>query len=273
MTVWSDTPSRATSFYNPARKPLLLKGAAGPLSGELHSANDFHGRLNLPPDYLSESTRNHPHLEISDSPAPEATLGLLREHAALSVTYVSLGPLTNLARMLWTDGACVRERIGCVVIIGGVLDVPGNATPSAEFNFLVDPYAVDEVLISPTTRLPPGRVLLPLDVTSHPPTCSRSVAMQRGVMRAYGRDAMELHNAVWAAIAHPPGLEGFAPGWTARHRVFRIERRDDQKARAPGANRAHVDAELKKRMVTGSAETGDLGLLESVVMPAVEDER
>jgi hypothetical protein len=44
-------------------------------------------------------------------------------------------------------------------------------------------------------------------------------------MRAYGKDAMELHDiaAVWAAIAYPPGLEGSAPGWTARRRLFQME--------------------------------------------------
>jgi hypothetical protein len=59
-------------------------------------------------------------------------LGLLREHAPRSVTYIALGPLTNLAQTLRSDGACVRERIGRVVIMGGALDVPGNTTPSAE---------------------------------------------------------------------------------------------------------------------------------------------
>lgn len=59
-------------------------------------------------------------------------LGLLREHAQRSVTYIALGPLTNLAQTLRTDGACVCERIGRVVIMGGALDVPGNTTPSAE---------------------------------------------------------------------------------------------------------------------------------------------
>lgn len=59
-------------------------------------------------------------------------LGLLREHAPRSVTYIALGPLTNLAQTLRTDGECVRERIGRVVIMGGALDVPGNTTPSAE---------------------------------------------------------------------------------------------------------------------------------------------
>lgn len=74
----------------------------------------------------------HPHLKISDNPAHEAVLGLLREHAPRSVTYIALGPLTNLAQTLRTDGACVCERIGRVVIMGGALDVPGNTTPSAE---------------------------------------------------------------------------------------------------------------------------------------------
>ena len=59
-------------------------------------------------------------------------LGLLRDHLPRSVTYIALGPLTNLAQTLRTDGACVRERIGRVVIMGGALDVPGNTTPSAE---------------------------------------------------------------------------------------------------------------------------------------------
>jgi hypothetical protein len=48
----------------------------------------------------------------------------------------------------------------------------------------------------------------------------------RHVMRAHGLDGLELHDiaAVWAAIAHPPGLEGAAPGWTVRRRRFEMER-------------------------------------------------
>lgn len=124
-------------------------------------------------------------------------------------------------------------------------------------NFFADPHAVNEVLISPTTRLPLARVLLlPLDITTNHllpffsytsridpafaidrpsvPTAkthlthftSAFLRRTRGVMRAYGKDAMELHDiaAVWAAIAYPPGLEGSAPGWTARRRLFQMER-------------------------------------------------
>ncbi|KAH9971125.1 nucleoside hydrolase [Lactifluus volemus] len=253
--------------YNSSRKPLVVKGAAGPLNGDLETAAYFHGRdglsdisvshpeLNLPPDFLS--TGGHPQLELSDRPGHQAALDLLREHAPKSVTYIALGPLTNLAYMLRTDGACLRERIGRVVIMGGALDVPGNATPTAEFNFFADPYAVHEVLIAPATRLPLTRVLLlPLDITtSHllpfatynvhvDPTfatempsiptgkaplthfTSAFLLRARKVMRAYGVDAMELHDitAVWAAVAHPPGLQGSAPGWTVRHRLFQMER-------------------------------------------------
>jgi Inosine-uridine preferring nucleoside hydrolase len=148
--------------YNSSRKPLVVKGAAGPLNGDLETAAYFHGRyayvtfqrssilkyfsdglsdisvshpeLNLPPDFLS--TGGHPQLELSDRPGHQAALDLLREHAPKSVTYIALGPLTNLAYMLRTDGACLRERIGRVVIMGGALDVPGNATPTAECAYL-----------------------------------------------------------------------------------------------------------------------------------------
>jgi hypothetical protein len=52
-----------------------------------------------------------------------------------------------------------------------------------------------------------------------------------------------------------------------------VDRRDDQGAYAPGANRARVQAELKSRMAAGSADV--FGSLESVAVPArveVEDE-
>lgn len=100
------------------------------ISDGLSEITESHPELNLPPDLLP--ARNHPYLEISDRPAHRAVLDLLREHATRSVTYITLGPLTNLAQMLRTDGACVRERIGRVVTMGGALDVPGNMTPSAE---------------------------------------------------------------------------------------------------------------------------------------------
>ncbi|KAI0267014.1 nucleoside hydrolase [Gloeopeniophorella convolvens] len=306
--------------YNPARKPVVVRGAAGPLSGELHNAAYFHGRdglsgitnshpeWNLPPNLLSSGV--HPQLELDNRPGHEVALDVLREYPPQSVTYIVLGPMTNLAQVLRTDGACVRERVGRFVIMGGALDVPGNTSPSAEFNFFADPYAVAETLTPDNSGIPLSRVLLlPLDITTAhllpftsyatniDPTfdvdapsvasgktplahfTSSFLQRTRTVMRSFGRDAMELHDiaAVWAAIAHPPGLQGPAPGWTVRRRRFQIERtgeltrgmcvvdrRDDKGAYAPGANRARVQAALERGMISG----GGFGPLESAVVPA-----
>jgi hypothetical protein len=99
-------------------------------SDGLGGISDSHPELNLGPDFLS--TGNHPRLEISNCPAHQVVLDLLREYPAPSVTYVALGPLTGLAQMQRSDGACVCERICHVVIMRGAIDMPGNATPSAE---------------------------------------------------------------------------------------------------------------------------------------------
>jgi len=151
--------------------------------------------------------------------------------------------------MLKKDPSLVRERLGRVVCMGGALDVPGNATPVAEFNFFADPHAVYEVLTPaiPDQGFPLERFLLiPLDVTTvhemtfsvykaevdpefentnspsnptrKPPLShftSAFLERTREVMLSFGKDAMELHDpvAVWFAIENPPGKEsaGQAP--------------------------------------------------------------
>ena len=107
-------------------RSTLLRSTSDGLSEITHS----HPEFNLPPDLLSVGV--HPQLELSDRPGHEVALDLLRDNPPCSVTYILLGPQTNLARMLRLDGALVRERIGRVVIMGGTFDVPGNITASAE---------------------------------------------------------------------------------------------------------------------------------------------
>jgi hypothetical protein len=48
-----------------------------------------------------------------------------------------------------------------------------------------------------------------------------------------------------------------------------VDRRNDQFAYAPGANRVRVQAELKRRMAAGTVEPDSFGLLESVAVPAL----
>ncbi|KAG2146441.1 nucleoside hydrolase [Suillus bovinus] len=111
----------------------------------------------------------------------------------------------------------------------------------------------------------------------------------REIMLQYGKDALELHDivAIWCAIENPPeinpvgDLPGMSSGWVIAERTFDIERageitrgmfvtdrRKDNTAYAPGANRAEVQAQLDLRRLGH-------GLLESTALPArveIEDQ-
>ncbi|TFK25530.1 nucleoside hydrolase [Coprinopsis marcescibilis] len=246
-------PEEASRFPNfkPQRLPLVIRGCDGPLQGELHSAQYFHGR-----DGLGDITSRHPDLntdpiafndvhqcfDAREGLTLDAVLELIQSSPEESITYIALGPLTNLAQLLRKDTQCITQRIGRVVCMGGALDVPGNTTPSAEFNFFADPFAVKELLapLPGHQGFPLDRfLLLPLDITTpheipfpvykaavdpdfesagnpsrfangkSPLTHFTSAFLEktRDVMLEYGNDAMELHDiaAVWCAIDSPPG--------------------------------------------------------------------
>ncbi|KAF7298143.1 IU-nuc-hydro domain-containing protein [Mycena chlorophos] len=263
-------PSEAKRFpnFSSTVKPILARGSDGPLEGEIHSAQYFHGRDGLGaiterhPELTAEA--GYPFLTLTDKSGEEVVRDLLESHPARTITYIALGPLTDLARIMETYSALVHERIGRIVCMGGALDVPGNTTPVAEFNWFADPFAVKKLLIQDdhSTLLPLDRfIMLPLDITtphelpfptykarvdpSFETSAQPSVAADKSplvhftssfleqarvVMLQFGKDAMELHDivAVWCAIENPPHPEGttdaLAPGWKARRRVFDIER-------------------------------------------------
>ncbi len=115
-----------------------------------------------------------------DMPALRATTGrrprgdavsaiLSRARAAQGpVTLLALGPLTNIATALQRDPRALA-RLSQIVIMGGAIEVPGNApenaaAPVAEWNMYVDPTAASLVFKSglPIT-------LIPLDATNRVP--------------------------------------------------------------------------------------------------------
>lgn len=75
------------------------------------------------------------------------------------VTFVCLGPLTNVAGFLQRQPALAKS-IDRLVIAGGSVNGIGNVTPCAEFNMHFDPVAARIVMQSATTKS-----LVPLDVT------------------------------------------------------------------------------------------------------------
>jgi len=96
---------------------------------------------------------------------------LIRQQIVASdvpLTFVALGPLTNLALALRADPT-LAAHIDTIFISGGAINVPGtvhkdvpsNPNTVAEWNFYIDPVAAD-IVFNSGARL----ALIPLDVTN-----------------------------------------------------------------------------------------------------------
>lgn len=112
-----------------------------------HSKKPIESVLARHRDGLGNVSESHPDLNVSfedkydafranftttSKSAVQVVLELLQSREERSITYIALGPLTGLALLMRQHREVVRKRIGKVVIMGGALDVPGNATPVAE---------------------------------------------------------------------------------------------------------------------------------------------
>lgn len=126
----------------------------------------------------------------------EAYERLIEQHGE-ELVIVAIGPLTNLADVL-TERPGLLNRAGQIVIMGGAVWCPGNATPHAEFNFYRDPAAAQAVISSglPIT-------LLPLDVT-------RQVAMDESHVAHLSRSGTRSGELLAQMIRYPLEREGGA---------------------------------------------------------------
>ncbi len=78
------------------------------------------------------------------------------------MTVLAIGPLTNIAQALRKKPS-IASQIKRLVIMGGAVHTPGNASKTAEFNFWFDPEAAREVLRSPIAE----KILFGLDACNH----------------------------------------------------------------------------------------------------------
>jgi ribokinase len=164
VEIGTENARRILELVNPSTRPVLAQGAARPLQRSLHTATSgFHGD-----DGLGGLTRLRrangtllypaPRWPVLRRLAVQQLLKLVQTYGK-DLTIIALGPLTNIARAI-QQAPNIMQHLGRLIIMGGAIRVPGNVSPSAEFNIFVDPHAADIVF---TAGLP--TLLVPLDVT------------------------------------------------------------------------------------------------------------
>jgi len=154
------------------------------------------------------------------APAEKVIADAIRS-APNEVTVVTLGPLTNLARTLQRDPGLINI-LGQAVISGGAINVPGNITPAAEFNFHANPLAARQVIRPPFTK-----TLVPLNITrqvmlgfeflEHLPSADTKVGdllhrllshLFRAFRHEFGLEGIHLADAVTLLAAAEPDAFG-----------------------------------------------------------------
>lgn len=226
----------------------VSRGADGPLTAPLRTAEDTHGPHGLGYAELPSSSAT-----LTEYDAAYAWIQAAREYPGELIGLVT-GPLTNFALALRLEPTLPR-LLRRLVIMGGAFDYRGNTTPVAEWNISVDPEAAAEVFavwsaawgLEPATHLP---IVLGLNLTENiamtpsilgrlaaaadSPTSSMSVLDNRGARSAAGNplirvleDAMRfyfefhfdqgegylahLHDPLAAAVALDPDLVRYQP--------------------------------------------------------------
>ena len=140
-------------------------GADGPLVKPLRTTEETHGPLGIGYATRPGAARG------ASSDAAAAVIVELAEARPREIQLVTLGPLTNLAWALARE-ARLPSLLRGWTMMGGAYGVPGNTTPTSEWNVHVDPDALEDCLdrwetgrTSATSPAWPRPVALGLDVT------------------------------------------------------------------------------------------------------------
>lgn len=132
------------------------------------------------------------------------------------ITVLALGPMTNIALALRLKPQ-IETKIKRIVFMGGNIRVPGNASPSAEFNFWFDPEAARIVLRS---RIP-QKVMFGLDICNLAPIGKAEfdeiVSVRTPITELFRED---LGNRYPGFLHHP---EGRAYMWDALAAAYLLD--------------------------------------------------
>lgn len=132
----------------------VVSGATRPMRLPLITAPEVHG-----PGGMGRVTPSRAPAVSSD---PSLASRFIARQARLygrRLTIVAIGPLTNLA-VAFRRYPMEMSSVGRIISMGGAFRVPGNTGPVSEFNYVVDPHAV-QVVVTEAANL----LIVPLDVT------------------------------------------------------------------------------------------------------------
>lgn len=132
----------------PQEQALFGVGWPGAFKGPRPTSADA---LISPPDGRAT------HTTVRPESATQFIIDSIKQHPH-EVTILAVGPLTNLALAIRSAPEIV-PLIKRIVYMGGAIEIPGNTTPAAEFNWWFDPEAARIVLRSPIEH-----VIFPNDV-------------------------------------------------------------------------------------------------------------
>ncbi|HEU4808438.1 MAG TPA: nucleoside hydrolase [Homoserinimonas sp.] len=98
-------------------------------------------------------------VQLADQNAVQFIIEQVRQFPG-EIDFLVIGPVTNIALAIRQDPDIV-DMFGRVIFMGGAIDVVGNVTPAAEFNWWFDPESVKIAV-----REPLDMTIVPLDVTN-----------------------------------------------------------------------------------------------------------
>ena len=118
----------------------VYAGCSRPMMRELVTAEEYHGENGLNGIELYE-----PEKKLESQHAVGFIIETLEKAEDDSISIVAIGPLTNIGAVIVQKPGLLK-KVKEIVIMGGSFIEGGNVTAAAEFNFYVDPHAVDVVL-------------------------------------------------------------------------------------------------------------------------------